>query len=170
LDRQENNPAIRILEIILALVLLGSMFLAGWRVYRSLPAGMPAEVQVNEAAANSELTIVWRDGLTDGEARIELYPIDFAAVDRDFRASVRPGKTLDDYLGQRLKSLTPVRLRVSPNGRAVTRLSEGNWWMRAISITSSGEAMEWRVPVLISQRRHTIELSKDNAYERAKKF
>lgn len=167
---QEKNPAIRIVEVILAFALLGSLFFAGWRVYRSLPAAVPGQVQVNEAAANSELTIVWRDGLTDGETRIELYPIDFAAVDRDFRANIRTGKTLDDYLAQRLKSLTPVRLRANPNGRAVTRLSEGNWWMRAISTTSNGEAMEWRVPVLISQRTHTIELSKDNAYERAKKF
>lgn len=167
---QENNPAIRIVEIILALALLGSLFFAGWRVYRSLPPSAMGQVQVNELAANSELTIVWRDGLTDGETRIELYPIDFAAVDRDFRASGRPGKTLDDYLGQRLKNLTPVRVRVNQNGRAVARLSEGNWWMRAISISSNGEAMEWRVPVVISQRAHTIELSKDNAYERAKKF
>lgn len=167
---QENSPLIRIVEIILALALLGSLFFAGWRVYRSLPASAVGQVQVNEAAANSELTIVWRDGLTDGETQIELYPIDIAAVNRDFRVNGRPGRTLDDYLGQRLKSLTPVRVRVSKNGRAVARLSEGNWWMRAISISANGEAMEWRVPVLISQRTHTIELSKDNAYERAKKF
>ena len=167
---QENNPAIRIVEVILALALLGSLFFAGWRVYRSLPASAPGQVQVNEAAANSELTIVWRDGLTDGETRIELYPIDFAAVDRDFRVNGRPGKTFDDYLGQRLKNLTPVRVRVNQSGRAVARLSEGNWWMRAVAISSNGEAMEWRVPMLISQRTQTIELSKDNAYERAKKF
>jgi len=167
---QEDNPAIRILKIILALALLGSLFFAGWRVYRSLPVAAPAQVQVNEAAAKSELTIVWRDGLTEGETRIELYPIDFAAVERDFRVNGRPGKSLDDYLGQRLKSLTPVRVRVSPNGRGIARLSEGNWWMRAISVSANGEAMEWRVPVLISQRTHTIELSRDNAYERAKKF
>ena len=167
---QEDNPAIRILKIILALALLGSLFFAGWRVYRSLPVSAPAQVQVNEAAAKSELTIVWRDGLTEGETQIELYPIDFTAVERDFRVNGRPGKSLDDYLGQRLKSLTPVRVRVNQNGRAVARLSEGNWWMRAISVSTNGEAMEWRVPVLISQRTHTIELSKDNAYERAKKF
>jgi hypothetical protein len=166
----ENNPVIRILKILAALALVGSLFFAGWRVYRSLPVVGPGQVQVNEAAANSELTIVWRDGLTDGETRVELYPIDFAAVDRDFRANSRPGRTLDDYLGQRLKSLTPVSVRVNSNGRAVTRLSEGNWWMRAISTASNGEALEWRMPVLISQRTQTIELSKDNAYERAKKF
>jgi hypothetical protein len=62
-------------------------------------AGMPGQVQVNEAAANSELTIVWRDGLAGGEP-VELYPIDFAAVIAiSTRTSVR--KTLDDYLGQR---------------------------------------------------------------------
>lgn len=167
---KENNPAIRILEIILALALLGSLFFAGWHVYRSLPAGLPGQVQVNDAAANSELTIVWLDGLMDGETRVELYPIDVAAIRQDFLVNGRPGRSADDYLAQRLKNLTPVRVRVNQNGRAVTRLSPGNWWMRAISMSLSGEATEWRVPVLISDRAHTIELSRDNAYERAKKF
>ena len=165
---REDHPAIRIVEIILALALLGSLVFAGWRVYRSLPAG-PAQVQVNDAATTSELTITWRDGLT-GETRVELYPIDFAAVDRNFRGNPRPGKTIDDYLAQRLKYLTPVRVRVNQNGRAVTRLSDGNWWMRATSVSADGEALEWRVPILISQRTHTIELTKDNVYERTKKF
>jgi hypothetical protein len=42
--------------------------------------------------------------------------------------------------------------------------------MRATSVSASGEALEWRVPILISQRTHTIELTKDNVYERTKKF
>jgi hypothetical protein len=85
-----------------ALALLASLFcrMAGL----SICLRVCRDVQVNEAAANSELTIVWRDGLADGETRVELYPIDFAAVDRDFRANTRPGKSLDDYLGQRLKA------------------------------------------------------------------
>jgi len=166
----EKNAAIQLTEYFLAALLVGSLFLAGRHVYQSLPANGPGQVPVNEAAANSELTIVWRDGLTDGETRVELYPIDFAALDRDFRVNGRPGKTIDDYLGQRLKNLTPVRVPVNQNGRAVAHLSEGNWWMRAVSTSSNGEAMEWRIPVVISQRAHTIELSKDNAYERAKKF
>lgn len=166
---QDKSPAIRIIEVTLALALLGCLVFAVWRVYRSLPQTVPPSVQVNDAAANSELTIVWRDGATD-ETRVELYPIDFVAMRRDFLTSGRLGKNLDDFLAQRLKSLTPVRVRVNQNGRAVARLSEGNWWMRATSISANGEAIEWRVPVLISQRTHTIELSKDNAYERTKKF
>lgn len=167
---QENSPAIRIVEIVLALALLAGLTFAGWHVYRTLPPGVPAQVQINDAAATSELTIVWRDGLSDGETRIELYPIDFAAIREDFAVNPRPGKSIDDYLAQRLKYLTPVSLRVNQNGRAVARLSEGNWWMRATSVSATGEALEWRVPMVISQRAQTIELSKDNAYERTKKF
>jgi len=167
---QDDNPLIRIVKVILALALLVSLVLAGRRVYRSLPAARSVEVQVNQATANSELVVVWRDGIADGETRVELYPIDFAALQRDFQAHVRPGKTIDDYLAQRLKNLTPVQVRVNQSGRAVARLSEGNWWMRATTVSRNGEAMEWRVPVVISERAHTIELSKDNAYERTKKF
>lgn len=167
---EKASPAIRIVQVVLALALLGSLAFAGWRVYRSLPPAISAQVQVNDAAANSELTILWRDGATDGETRVELYPIDFAAMRRDFFAKGRPGRNLDDFVAQRLKNLTPVRVQVSQNGRAIARLSEGNWWMRAVSVSTSGEAIEWRVPVLISQRVHTIELSKDNAYLRTKKF
>jgi len=167
---QENSPAIRIVEVILALALVAGLTLAGWRTYQTLPHGVPASVQIDDAAATSELTIVWRDGLNDSETKIELYPIDFAAIREDFSVNGRPGKSIDDYLAQRLKYLTPVNVRVNQSGRAVTRLSEGNWWLRATSVSPSGEALEWRVPMVISQRAHTIELSKDNAYERTKKF
>ena len=167
---QDDNPLIRIAKVILALGLLVGLVLAGRSVYRSLPAARSVEVQVNQATANSELVVVWREGIADGETRVELYPIDFAALQRDFQARLRPGKTIDDYLAQRLKNLTPVLVRVDQSGRAVARLSEGNWWMRATTVSSNGEAMEWRVPVVISERAHTIELSKDNAYERTNKF
>lgn len=160
---------IRIIEIILALALLGGLFFAGWRIYHSLPADA-SRLAMNEAAANSELTIVLRDGATTGETKVELYPIDFAAIQREFSVNGRPGKSLEDFLAQRLKNLAPIRPQMDRNGRAVARLSEGNWWMRATSASISGESIEWRMPVLISRREHTIELSIDNAYERSKKF
>jgi hypothetical protein len=167
---REDGPLIRTMEVILALALLGSLFFAGWRIYRALPPAGPARIEVNEAAANSELTIVLRDAATAGETRVELYPIDFVALQQEFLVNGRPGKSLEDFLGQRLKNLVPVRPPMDRNGRAVARLSEGNWWMRATSASSNGESIEWRIPVQISQRAHTIELSIDNAYERTKKF
>ena len=165
----EQNPLVKILEVVLAIALLGSLFFAGWRIYRTLPPDGAARTVFDESAANSELTIVLRDGPT-GPTKVELYPIDFAAVQREFAMNTHPGKSLEDLLAQRLKNLVPIEPKMDRNGRAVAKLSEGNWWMRATSASTSGEAIEWRMPVLISQRAHTIELSIDNAYERSKKF
>ncbi len=167
----EQNPLIKILEVLLALMLLGALFFAGWRIYRALPVGSGGtQIVFDDARANSELTIIIRDANTISPAKVELYPIDFSTVQRGFSRNTHPGKTMEDFLAQRLKDLVPVQPQMDRNGRAVAKLSEGNWWMRATSASSSGESLEWRMPVLISQRAHTIELSIDNAYERSKKF
>ena len=166
----EQNPLIKILEVVLALALLGALFFAGWRIYRTLPADGAARIVFDDAAANSELTIVVRDGNAVGPTKVELYPIDFTTIQREFALNTHPGKTMEDFLAQRLKNLVPVQPQMDRTGRAVAKLSEGNWWMRATSASSTGESIEWRLPVLISQRTHTIELSIDNAYERSKKF
>ena len=156
---------IRIIQIILALALIGGLFFAGRHVYRSLP-----DNGVREATPRSELTIVMPEGVSGGGTSVELYPIDFAAVQRDFPLNARPGKSFEDFLTARLKNLNPVRARIDQSGRAVARLSTGVWWLRATASSARGEVMEWRLPLTISQPVQTIELSRDNAYERAQKF
>jgi len=49
-------------------------------------------------------------------------------------------------------------------------LSEGNWWLHARASLDSGETVEWRLPVNVSGSQRTVELSRENAYERTKKF
>ena len=162
-----------IIKIILGAVLIGTLFLAGWNVYRRLPPdGSWVRTEANNANANSEMTIILRSdsAATPVNTRIELYPIDFAAAQRDFSAAVRPGKTFDDFLAQRMKGLVPVRAQVDGSGRAVAKLSEGNWWIRATATLTSGEKIEWRLPVKAFGRGQTIELTLENAYERTKKF
>ena len=75
------------------------------------------------------MTIILRgdSAATPVNTRIELYPIDFAAVQRDYSAALRPGKTFDDFLAQRIKGLVPVQPQIDRNGRAQAKLSEGNW-------------------------------------------
>jgi hypothetical protein len=160
---------IRVLKIILALGLLATLFFAGWRIYRRLPSEGNIPAQVGDTAGKSQLNIVLRD-LSSGDTRIELYPIEYAAVQRDFRLNGRPGRSLEDYLALQLKNLPPVRVQVDQSGRGVARVSTGHWWMRATLTLENGELMEWRLPLTISQPVHTIELSGNNAYERTKKF
>jgi hypothetical protein len=165
-----------IIKIVLGAALISALFISGWNVYRRLPAdGSPAPTEATQAYnsnANSEVTIVLHSdsAASPGNTRIELYPIDFAAAQRDYSAAVRPGKTFDDFLGQRMKGLVPVRARLDDNGRAVAKVSEGNWWIRATAILIGGEQIEWRLPVQVFGRGQTVELTTENAYERTKTF
>ncbi len=161
------------IKFILGVVLLGSLFLAGWNIYRRLPGdGSWARPGASDQSGNSELilTVSSDAAPTPANARIEIYPIDYAAAQRDYSAVVRPGKTFDDFLAQRMKGLLPVRAQLDEKGQAVARLSPGNWWIRARATLNSGEEIEWRLPVNVFGRRETIELTTENAYERTKKF
>jgi len=163
----DDSPPMRILRIILALTLLGTLAWAGARIYRRLPATGSGEIGLS--GAPQDLTIVLRlEG--SGETRIKLYPIDVAAIERDYARGGRPRKPFDDFLAQRLKDLTPVTARADASGRAVARISEGNWWMHAVTAFPEGEWLEWRQQLNVAQRPQTIELSTANAYERSKKF
>jgi hypothetical protein len=166
-----GSMAMTIIKIILGAALVGALSVAGWNVYRRLPAE-GTRTETSGARAHSEMTIILRgdSAATPVNTRVELYPIDFAAVQRDYSAAVRPGKTFDDFLAQRMKGLVPVRAQLDNNGRALASLSEGNWWLRAIATLAGGEKIEWRLPVKVLRRGQTIELTTENAYERTKTF
>ncbi len=163
--------AMTIIKIVLGAALVGAIFIAGWNVYRRLP-NEATRTETSGARPNSEMTIILRgdSAATPVNTRVELYPIDFAAAQRDYSAAVRPGKTFDDFLAQRIKGLVPVQAQLDSNGRALARLSDGNWWLRAIATLAGGEKIEWRLPVKVFSRGQTIELTTENAYERTKTF
>jgi hypothetical protein len=164
---------VTIIRAILGVALIAALFAAGWNVYRRLPMdGSVARPETYNANANSELTVIFQ-GESIARAvntQVEFYPIDFTSMQRDFFSHVRPGKTFDDFLAQRMKGLVPVRAPLDDKGRAVAKLSEGNWWLRAAAALNSGEKIEWRLPISVSGRSQTIELTTENAYERTKKF
>lgn len=163
----EKHPAIRIIQIILAFALLGALVFAGWRIYRRLP---------NESTVSridgppSQVTIVLQNPAIADSTRLELYPMDFVATQREFIMNGRPGRSFEEFLAARLKTLSPTRARFDQSGRAFTQLGAGQWWLRATTTGANGELTEWRLPLTISPRAMTIELSADNAYERTKKF
>jgi hypothetical protein len=163
----EKPITIRIVQVLLALVLLGSLFFAGWRIYRSLP-NEPSMSRPD--GPQSQVTIVLNNPAIAGNTKVELYPIDFSAMQREFVTSGRPGHTFEEFLRDRLKALSPTRARFDQSGRAVAQLGAGQWWLRATTTDAGGELTEWRLPLTISQPAMTVELSVDNAYERTKKF
>ena len=166
-----ENPIITVIKIFLGTALLVSLFSAGWSVYRRLPPD-GSRPEAFDTTTNSIVTIVLRSdsAATPVNAQVEIYPLDFAAVQRDYSAVLRPGKNLDYFLAQRIKGLLPVRPQLDSNGRAVAKLSEGNWWIRATAALAGGERIEWRLPIKVMGRGQTIELTSENAYERTKTF
>ena len=172
-EEESNGATMPIIRIFLGTALVASLFAAGWNVYRRLPADESwARTESYDTNANSELILILRSdsAATPVNTRIEIYPIDYAAAQRDLSAAVRPGKTFDDFLAQRMKGLKPVRVQLDDKGRAVAKLSAGNWWIRATATLTSGEEIEWRLPVHVFGRGQTVELTTENAYERTKKF
>lgn len=166
----KDSPAIRVLQVILAIALLGTLAWAGSRIYRRLPPAYRAPGEAPRSGTQQDLTIIFRTAVSAGDTTVNLYPIDFSATEREFLMSARPGKTLEDFLARRLQNIEPVSISIDASGHAVARVSEGSWWMHATSALTNGESMEWRVPLTISRNPQTIELSWDNAYERTKKF
>jgi len=160
----------RVLQIILGVALLGSLVLAGARIYRRLPATSAELNQTVAGGAQRDLTIVFNSGVSLSEARVRLYPIDFHATERDYLNYRRSDRSLEDFLAMRLKNVTAINVEIDSSGHGVARLNEGNWWMYAVSARANGESMEWRMPLTIGPRPQTIELSLENAYERSKKF
>jgi hypothetical protein len=104
------------------------------------------------------------------DSRVEVYPLDFAALQRDYFASPLAQKRFDDFLGRRLKGLEPERARFDGNKRAIVKLNPGNWWVRATAEMPNGESLEWRLPINVSGQGLTIELTTENVYEKTKKF
>ena len=171
---RDDSLAVRIIEVILALALVGGLFVAGWRVYRRLPADDPDTSRngATNQGAQIELTIVFRNDLTASAPNfpVDLYPFDLVALQREFQATPHLAKQFDDFLARRLQGVKPVRASTDSRGRAVAMLHEGNWWLHATAALAGGETVEWRLPVNVSGTQRTVELSRENAYERTKKF
>ena len=163
-----------IIRIILGIVLIGALLCAGWRVYRRLPSegSDAAAFTANDRSPGRPLTIVLSATLAEAtlNSPVELYPFDLLATQRAFQTTPHTAKQFDEFLARRMQGVTPLKALADSKGRAVALLSDGSWWVRATAAFANGENFEWRLPVIVSGREQTIELTTENAYERTKKF
>jgi len=162
---------IKIIKVILAIGLVGGLLLAGWNIYRRLPDDFPSKTRADkEAEPGIEVTITLGVVPAPLASRVEVYPLDFAALQRDYFASPLAQKRFDDFLSRRLKGLEPVRARFDGDKPANVKLTAGNWWVRATAEMPDGESLEWRLPINVSGQGQTVELTTENVYEKTKKF
>jgi len=161
-----------IIRLILAAALLLSLYTAGWNIYRQLPSD-GANARTIIAGPETEVTIIKYDAPEfngkGNDVAIEAFPIDFATIRREFMNGPHAEISFEDFLAKRMKGKTPVRATLDSNGHAVIKLGSGNWWLHA-TMADGDNAVEWRLPITVAGNKQTVELTKENAYERSKKF
>lgn len=166
-----SSPLMIVVRILFACALLAGLFSAGYRIYQRLPMDSSSATGDYNAPLTGTRVLV-RNTIRNATLRspVELYHFDLSAARREFDDSPRLAKQFDDFLGRRMHDVVPVKAEVTNDGVASTLLSQGNWWLRAIAQLDTGEEIEWRLPLTVSSRDQSIELSYENSYERTKKF
>jgi len=168
----ESSFLLLVLRVLLAMVLIGALWFAGWRIYRRLPAESPNQTVFAEGRARPALRLVVRNKIAGATLRspLEFFHFNLAAARREYEASPRLARQFDDFLMRRMHNVTPVKAEVNGDGYVTAQLWSGDWWLRAHATLSSGEEIEWRLPVALTDRDQSVDLSFENAYERTKKF
>lgn len=161
-----------VFRVVLGVALIGALFFAGWRIYRRLPAENPNQTVFAEGRARQALRLVVRNRIAGATLRspLEFFHFNLAAARREYEASPRLARQFDDFLMRRMHNVTPVKADVRDDGYVVAQLWSGDWWLRAHATLSSGEEIEWRLPVALNDHDQSVDLSFENAYERTKKF
>ena len=163
---------ILVIRILLAITLLGSLFLAGRRVYRNLPSDERAPISATSSVPGPGSRLVVRNTIERAtlQSPVEIYRFNLVEARRQFDESPQLAKQFDDFLARRMHDVVPLKIQVSGDGLATASLTSGDWWLRATAILATGEQIEWRLPIVITNRDLAIDLSFENAYERTKQF
>lgn len=152
--------------------LVAALAFAGWAVYRKLPQDESGAAQTGRASRQTLLRIVLRREVLDGagmaDTSVELYSVDVAAARREFDDERRYGQRFEDFVTRRMGARQPVSAKLNREGQAVVAVAPGRWWVHA-TLAGANE-FTWQLPVNVSGREQTVELTPSNAYTRTKSF
>ena len=166
-----DSPVIAILLVILRTALPVALLMAGWSVYRNLPAQTSEAGSDLRSAPGTSLQIVLRQpanyqGRLD--VPVDLYPVDVSAVQREYLSKPHAGTSFEDFLQRRMNGRSSVKTRLDQRGQATVNIPEGNWWL--VAQLSADNEIEWRLPIVVAGRKQSVELTAENAYGRTKVF
>ncbi|MCA1630287.1 MAG: hypothetical protein LC774_08130 [Acidobacteria bacterium] len=173
-QRELNDPSTKRAIVVVALraALVAALLGAGWAVYRKLPQDDAGAALAGRASKQTLLRIVLRrEGLGDAgvaDTAVELYSLDVAAARREFDDERRYGQRFEDFVARRMGARQPVSAKLNREGQALVALPPGRWWVHAM--LPGANELAWRLPVNVSGREQTVELTPSNAYTRTKSF
>jgi hypothetical protein len=99
---------------------------------------------------------------------VQLYPINMAAARNEYDSEPRHGQRFEEFAAHLMGGRQKIDAELDEGGEAAVNVPPGKWWIHA-EIDGERE-LAWRLPVEVNGREKTVELTKDNAYLRAKRF
>ena len=156
----------------LRVALVASLLGAGLAVYRKLPQDESGAALAARPPKQTLVRIVLRrEGLGDAgvaDTSVDLFSVDVAAARREFDDERRYGQRFEDFVTRRMGARQPVSAKLDRDGQALVAVAPGRWWVHA-RLAGANE-LSWRLPVNVSGREQTVELTPSNAYTRTKSF
>jgi hypothetical protein len=170
--RDEHGSLRRLLAALAGLALVAALAASVWGVFRRLPREARQAGGAGEARATLLRIRLRRAGVgfnvSDKKLSVQLYPINMAAARSEFDSERRPGQRFEDFANRQMNGRQPLNAEFDERGEAALPVPPGRWWIHA---TLDGDReLTWRLPVNVSGREKSVELTPDNAYTRAKRF
>lgn len=164
----------RLLTALAGVALVAGLGGAVLSVYRRLP--MDERVPTRTARAGQRTTLLHvrlrREGvgfpISAKKVPVQLYPINMAAARNEYDSEPRHGQRFEEFATRLMGGRRKIDAELDEGGEVSIPVPPGRWWIHA-GIDGERE-LAWRLSVEVAGREKTVELTKENAYLRAKKF
>jgi hypothetical protein len=164
----------RVLVVLAGVALVAALGGAVWGVYRRLPEGERTPLRAARGTQRTTLLHVRlrREGVgfpvSAKRVPVQLYPINMAAARSEYDSEPRPGQRFEEFATRLMGGRQKIDGELDEAGEAAINVPPGRWWIHA-EIDGERE-LAWRLSVEVAGREKTVELTKENAYLRAKRF
>ncbi|MFL6332982.1 MAG: hypothetical protein ACJ754_06510 [Pyrinomonadaceae bacterium] len=169
-----RNSTRRIAAALAGVALVAALGGAVLSVYRRLPENERNSSRLARQGPRTTLLHVRlrREGVgfpvSAKRVPVQLYPINMAAARSEYDSEPRPGQRFEDFATRLMGGRQRIDGELDEAGEAALNVPPGKWWVHA-EIDGERE-LAWRLPVEVAGREKTVELTKENAYLRAKRF
>ena len=169
-----RNSARRIAAALAGVALVAALGGAVLSVYRRLPENEHTSSRLARQSPRTTLLHVRlrREGVgfpvSAKRVPVQLYPINMAAARSEYDSEPRPGQRFEDFATRLMGGRQKIDGELDEAGEAALNVPPGKWW---VHVEIGGEReLAWRLRVEVAGREKTVELTKENAYLRAKRF
>ena len=161
----------RILVVLAGVALVVALGGAVLGVYRRLPDDERSAQRAPQRTSVLRLRLR-REGVgfpvSAKKVPVQLFPINMAAARNEYDSEPRRGQRFEEFATRLMGARQKIEAELDEGGEAAIDVPPGRWWIHA-EIEGDRE-LAWRLPIDITGREKTVELTKDNAYLRAKRF